>query len=131
MQALFFPYFKDALLENGAAQRLCHASHSAVIYYPANAESDFCGFGITPTSDLENIDIKLFPNPTHDFITITLSDEQKLSDVLVYNVLGELVWKGSFEMETTINVSTFSTGIYHLIFSRGGETWKRERFVKY
>ena len=90
----------------------------------------------TPTSVFnysESSDLFVYPNPTHDYITITLSNKglkpfAEVSKVQIFDVLGiEVLSVGTgFDLSTQrIDVSHLPTGVY---FIRIGD--KVEKFVK-
>jgi hypothetical protein len=58
---------------------------------------------------LETSDIKLYPNPASDIVSILSSQNYKLEEVTIYNSVGQL------QLQTPINtfdISNFSNGIY-------------------
>jgi len=65
-------------------------------------------------ANYKNIALKVYPNPAKDIITITGIDELALKDAFVeiYNVAGQLMYKGSFSPE--INISALKNGTYTL-----------------
>ncbi len=75
-------------------------------YYPTTGLND---------KEINNISIKIYPNPCLNFITISSSDV--LAEyILVYNELGQLI--NSFPVdnktEITLNVSDFPSGLYYI-----------------
>ena len=66
----------------------------------------------------ESNDIKLtiFPNPTQDNFNVVSSN--KIDNILIYNSLGVLIFSDHIDSfkEYNINTSSFSAGIYHVIF---------------
>lgn len=88
--SLIFPIFRNAIAENGVAQSLCHASHEAVIYYPAGTDTDLCGAGITSTDIPAQADaIKVFPNPVSTQLQV--SGLPAGSTIVVYNGYGQVI----------------------------------------
>jgi len=88
--SLIFPVFRNAILENGVAQSLCHASHEAVIYYPAGTDTDLCGGAITSTEVSSVADeIEVFPNPVSDMLQ--LRGLPAGSNITVRNGYGQVV----------------------------------------
>jgi photosystem II stability/assembly factor-like uncharacterized protein/PKD repeat protein len=70
------------------------------------------GVGITDLS-LEN-DIKIYPNPAHDFITIEYYGDEAIK-LSLRNVLGQEL--NSFELDktNTIDLSKISAGVYYIV----------------
>lgn len=88
--SLIFPVFRNAILENGVAQSLCHASHAAIIYYPAGTDTDLCGGAITSTDVPSAADeIEVFPNPVSDMLQ--LRGLPVGSNITVRNGYGQVV----------------------------------------
>jgi len=66
--------------------------------------------------DLNN-EIKVHPNPSHDFIQITgLSSGQNFK---IHNVLGNEILHGNIEKEGEINIQNLIKGIYVIHFENG------------
>ena len=60
----------------------------------------------------ENFVLEVFPNPTDDILTVKVS---KNAGIILYNALGELVWKNSDQIggvEYNYNFSALAAGIY-------------------
>jgi ligand-binding sensor domain-containing protein len=59
--------------------------------------------------------IEVFPNPSSGIITI--SCDENLKNIEIYNILGSLILseKIHFQNEISINLSHLSSGIYHLV----------------
>ena len=74
------------------------------------------------SQQLLNVDLKLFPNPSHDLVTIKF-DIPKKDDfwILVHDVAGNLLYKKSIREEGTysenIDISNFTSGTYFLTVS--------------
>lgn len=70
---------------------------------------------ITPTGLTKSYDhsqIKIYPNPVYDRLSINVPSEIKNFQIAIYNVTGNLMYKG--ENITTINISHFSQGVYYI-----------------
>ena len=90
-----------------------------------------------------NSDLKVFPNPTNNSLTISymLSDWKKWEginktlDLKIYNLLGELVYSESkvFKYQLTlshsIDTSQFSSGSYFVTISQNGRLIMSKHFV--
>jgi hypothetical protein len=88
---------------------LCHIKHNANptinINQNGNNESNFT----------------VFPNPTMDILNISnLSSEYSSYNIKIMNIIGEKVYSGIISnKESSINISSFSTGIYFIILESG------------
>lgn len=70
--SVIFPYFRNAVLQNGVAMRLCHASRGAVIFYPTGQNADFCGIDVTDEETPNPLaDVRVFPNPFTDGLHVS------------------------------------------------------------
>ena len=64
------------------------------------------------------LDMKLYPNPVQDQLTITLLPDQAGSTFKLTDLLGHVLITGDLKnLENTLNLSDLNTGIY--IFSYG------------
>jgi len=72
------------------------------------------------------------PNPTKDYISITLGDEnQDAIQLQLINLLGQTVWTGSMQGDhTSIHVTSLPTGMYSLWFIKEGHLYHMEKIVK-
>ncbi len=114
---LIYPMFRDAILENGTAQRICFASHENIIFYPSNSNVDLCGGSITSTNEIEETSMRVFPNPVRDQINIT--DLPANSTVDVFTSHGQRL--GSYPSEARIDCSQWQSGLYLLHVNVGIE----------
>lgn len=79
---------------------------------------------ITGIFSIENSNIKVFPNPVYDFISI--ADFQNVQHLLIYNLKGNILMeKGRLQSEK-INIKSFKAGTYiiKLINNIGETTYK-------
>lgn len=89
--------------------------------------SDIEGFVSTINPELGN-KIKFFPNPTNDVLQIK-SDIQ-LDNIRITNMLGQQVAElQNPNLNETVNVNNWTTGIYVITFVTGNEVWTSQ-FVK-
>ena len=75
---------------------------------------------LSSTSDYQNVNINIFPNPTTDFLTIN-----GLNKDFTYNVLdrlGKIQLKGSGSKESTLNTEELTAGLYFLNVEIDGNT---------
>ena len=76
--------------------------------------------------------IQLYPNPTKNAMTISVSNASETPDSYsVYNTIGQQIFaqKISSNTDLTVNTSALSTGIYFIKLSKGSAT-KTLRFIK-
>lgn len=67
------------------------------------------------------IDLKVFPNPVVKYMTVQTNED--ITDIVIYNQVGEMVLN---TIETTIDMSEFSTGVYFvLVNTEQGRTSRR------
>jgi hypothetical protein len=79
-----------------------------------NIMSDFT----LSTQEFENGNtIKLFPNPTTEYIQI--SGLKNTENYSIYNVIGSEILKGSISIDEIIDVKNYSNGLYFLKFENG------------
>lgn len=65
---------------------------------------------------LEDTSVKLFPNPTTDYVNISCLSGCDFDEIMVQNYLGQTVLQQTFS--TTIDVSDFPNGAYNLIMKK-------------
>jgi hypothetical protein len=74
---------------------------------------------ITANEDLSDFEVKLFPNPTSDKITIQ-SDNFKNTTLQITDILGRQILQQNInKSETVLDISNFKTGQYLLQIERG------------
>lgn len=80
----------------------------------------------------EKISLKIFPNPTNDYLNISLQNTTlKNSKIEIYNMLGEMIYsKNSITENVKINVENFSKGIYILSVEKNGAILRSKFMVQ-
>ena len=69
----------------------------------------------------EQLQIKIFPNPTEGLINIESLDSEKMQ-ILVVDQLGRiLMQRDSEEQLTQLDLSNFPKGLYYLRVNKGGQ----------
>jgi hypothetical protein len=80
----------------------------------------------------ENLDnsMEIYPNPVRDILTVKA---ENISDVVVYNTLGQKVFAGSFDTsEVSINLEQFDSGIYLVkVIADGKEMTQKISVIKH
>ncbi len=76
---------------------------------------------ITASEELSDLDVKLFPNPTSDKITIQ-SDNFKNTTLQITDILGKQIFQQNInKSETILDLSTYSSGQYFLQLERNNK----------
>jgi hypothetical protein len=74
--------------------------------------------------------VKLYPNPTRNFLTIDASNNFELNKVEVYNNLGQLVMESaSIPQDGSLDVSALNSGVYYIKLDVAGQQVTR-KFLK-
>ncbi|MBV8328460.1 T9SS type A sorting domain-containing protein [Chryseobacterium sp.] len=74
---------------------------------------------ILGVSEIEKDKIKIYPNPTSDFIYIQLSSRSKIEDVEIYDFSGKLVVKTKLE-SGKLDLRHLVQGMYLVVFQNSG-----------
>ena len=78
------------------------------------------------------IQLDVYPNPAIDIVNIKLNTLNEDADLEIYNMLGKVVMKKSYDFNAeslSIDVSQFTTGVYILKVSNS-ESTSYKRFIK-
>jgi len=81
----------------------------------------------TATEELQQEQIKVYPNPTQDFIHLDLNMQEEY-EVQVFDLLGRSVLR--VKNESSVDLSRFSPGVYQLVVWQGMRRYA-ERVVRY
>jgi hypothetical protein len=80
--------------------------------------------------NIDNKDLKIFPNPSTDITTIQNNGNFKMKQVDMYNMVGQLIYSQSVDnsQRHTLSVSGFASGIYtiRIMTDKGSVTRKLE-----
>lgn len=73
--------------------------------------------------------LKLYPNPINDYLSISL--DEMIKEIIIYNVIGELKEKIAIEnlKEKTLDLSCFRKGVYIIVISTENNIYQR-KFIK-
>lgn len=87
------------------------------------------------TDDFEISNLKLYPNPANDILNISADfNSIENASLKMFDLLGKLVYENDtlfkFSSDATINVSSFSPGVYMLQLSKDGKVDTRKVVVK-
>lgn len=67
-------------------------------------------------SEIVKDDIKIYPNPTSDFISLKLSSKNKIDEAIIYDNSGRLVLRKNIELGK-IDLRSLNTGNYLIYFT--------------
>ncbi|MFD2566403.1 FG-GAP-like repeat-containing protein [Pseudotenacibaculum haliotis] len=70
------------------------------------------GNGVLSTDDENFSNLSIYPNPSDDGLFYIKNPTQESLNYRVFNILGKELTKGTFSLETSIDLSSFSSGIY-------------------
>ncbi len=81
------------------------------------------------TNDFDKAAIKIFPNPTNDYFTIT--DNNYVRDIEIFNIVGKRMKINSFQNGQAVNVTSYPNGLYLVrMLGKNGEILKTTRLTK-
>lgn len=85
----------------------------------------------TPENSLAS-EVKVFPNPASEMVTISLKNPSEKSVLVMYDVMGRLVKEINFENKNEIHfsVEALQAGIYYLKISEGTKHTTKKLIVK-
>jgi hypothetical protein len=66
-------------------------------------------------SELEKDNVKIYPNPTADFVYVTLNSKSKIEETEIYDLSGKLVLKTKLESEK-LDLRHLPQGVYMIVF---------------
>ncbi len=111
---------------NSGAVSAGNFAHSVGEIYVIPTDPDQAGSGtmgmlyqsvlqILGVSGLEKDQVKVYPNPTADFIYVKLSSKSKIESAEVYDLSGKLVMQSKLESEK-LDLRMLPHGIYMVVF---------------
>ncbi len=111
---------------NSGAVSTDNFSHSIGEIYVIPDNPDLAGSGtmgmlyqsvlqVLGVSEAEKDHVKIYPNPTTDFVYVKLSSKSKIDDVEVYDLSGRLVLKTRLESEK-LDLRSLNQGTYMISF---------------
>jgi choice-of-anchor B domain-containing protein len=71
--------------------------------------------GTLETSDFEDQDFKIFPNPASSYVTV-LNAEEDIQKIEIFNLLGQKIFSKAYqdEKQIQVNLEAFDSGLYLL-----------------
>ena len=94
--------------------------------------TNFMETGPTAVADFKDFDFNIFPNPVNNILYINMEQEFFISDISVYNSLGEIVYRSSNlnSRSLTINTASFASGVFTIQVIANG-ILSQKKVVKY
>ena len=85
----------------------------------------------SPTVDVENLKISVYPNPASEIVNVKLSDAApSVSTLILTDLLGKTVLKQAItSVETELDISAIPLGIYFVSIYRENEVVAKSRIV--
>ena len=85
----------------------------------------------TAETEKENLNIRLYPNPAKDILTISFDKEDHVSySIEMTDVLGKTLLSKNDGFES-IHVSSLNSGIYFITLKKSGAVIAKQKFVKH
>lgn len=79
----------------------------------------------------DNIEVKVYPNPTREFVTIEMNRLRKSSKYSLYNLAGEKLAEGNLrKLKTKLNLNNQASGSYLLKLSKENQPLRTFKIVK-
>lgn len=92
--------------------------------------NDGCPSPLTSAKDQSIVgNVSVYPNPVGEDKTLSLQTDT-YTKVRMINAQGNLVWLGEIKGQTTIDLSQFATGLYHIDFEQNGKHVKEKLVLK-
>jgi len=73
--------------------------------------------------------ISIYPNPVPNELSIEIIDNKEKIDLVIFNSIGQVVFKGDFIEKTTVQTSNFAPGVY-LIKLENGKIFEFRKVIK-
>lgn len=78
-----------------------------------------------------NNDIVVYPNPTHNTVTVSLKNKAEVAQADFFNAMGQLVLHADFSSSVTLDASALVSGNYYVIVRNSkGEILGTEKIIK-
>lgn len=106
----------------------CFSNHGNFLYGSPNGSQCFI---INSINDIEEIAIKIFPNPTQDILNLEYDEITKIEALNIFDFQGQLI--RSLQVEnpiSQISISNFPKGVYYLKIETIKGTFILNKFIK-
>ena len=88
-----------------------------------------CEALVSSTNNFDKSLVKIFPNPTNDYFTIT--DNPYVESIQIFNIVGKQMATTNFQNGDAINISNFPNGLYLVrMLDDDGDVLKTTRLTK-
>ncbi len=77
----------------------------------------------------EEFHVSLFPNPATDIINVRMKDDITNGEITIYDINGKLIMLQKISGSTTLDVSSFSSGIYMVQLRADNLTSQIEKLI--
>lgn len=107
---------------------------NGLVYYRLN-QVDFNGnsalskIRVLKLNNEEETQVVIYPNPATEELNIETKESSELMTYAIYNTLGQEIKSGQFSKSTTINVKSYSSGVYMIRISTQGELVKQLKLI--
>lgn len=102
---------------------------TGIYTFKYNVDSN-CEALVSSTNNFDKSLVKIFPNPTTDYFTIS-DDNQYVESIQIFNIVGKQMAMSSFQNGAAINVSSFPNGLYLVrMLDKDGDILKTSRLTK-
>ncbi len=106
-------------------------ANSGVYTVTLNASNAYCGrslsrviaVGLNATEDLRESGILVFPNPTHNLLTINAETFGKPLQMKLFSLDGKLIFNQNFTKQLEVELSAFANGMYLLQLQSEEKVW--------
>lgn len=115
-------YELQSILIDSVAQPLQYQFGITNVTAPHTVQVTFARSVSIDEADRQMPSIKIFPNPAHDKIHVSLHDTDVPSQYAIYDMSGRIIGKGTLIPESTseIPVGSYPTGLYYISFGNSG-----------
>lgn len=87
---------------------------------------------LTGIEDNNNIELKIFPNPTNDELQVTLSQNMLAYDYTIIDALGNVIINDKTNANNIkINLKSLKTGVYVIVVTNGIHKWYKKNLLKF
>lgn len=108
------------------------ANNEILPYFPnyrlGALDSLYCdSVNSTANQQIENESISVFPNPSHEFISVSISRKNEFVEkYIIFNQLGKVIIHGAYNNSEPIDIRKFKSGLYFIdIVTNRGRYFKK------
>jgi hypothetical protein len=92
---------------------------------------DISGNILNSNENIFTSEVKVFPNPASDLVTIFLKNASERTSLFVYDVMGRTVKQQFFDNgQMNLSVADLQAGVYYLKISQVGQQTTKKLIVK-